>query len=250
MMSLLAVTDARLPRYAQVEAVLAASIADGTLAPGAQLPAENALVERFGVSRPTVRQAVQNLAARGLVEIRRGTGTFVTHPRLTQDLTALSGFVEDMHALGRTATATVLDARITAATEPVARRLALTTGEHVVRITRVRLADNVPVSFDETYLPLDIGREVMTHDLAVEPIFALLEQTYDIPLVEADYRLEARAAETSIADALGIETGSPLLVIERTTYTTGNRPVDYEILHYRGDMTQFVTRLARPRPRP
>src|SRR5262249_28960205 len=89
------------PLYAQVEAVLASDIADGALPAGAQLPCEDRLIERFGVSRPTVRRAVQNLAGRGLVEIQRGKGTFVTRPKITQELTALTGFVEDMQALGR-----------------------------------------------------------------------------------------------------------------------------------------------------
>src|SRR5258708_6185259 len=89
------------PLYAQVEAVLASDIAGGTLPAGSQLPTENDLIERFGVSRPTVRRAVQKLVSRGLVEIQRGKGTYVTRPKITQEHTALSGFVEDMQALGR-----------------------------------------------------------------------------------------------------------------------------------------------------
>src|SRR6516164_10950083 len=96
------------PLYAQVEAVLASDIAAGKLPAGSQLPTENDLIERFGVSRPTVRRAVQNLVSRGLVEIQRGKGTFVTRPKITQELTALSGFVEDMQALGRHPTARLL----------------------------------------------------------------------------------------------------------------------------------------------
>ena len=234
-----------IPLYAQVEAVLASNIADSTLPTGSQLPTENSLIERFGVSRPTVRKAVQNLANRGLVEIRRGKGTFVTQPRITQDLTALSGFVEDMQALGRNPTARVVDKRVVAADKTVARQLALTAGALVVRIQRVRLADGVSVSFDETWLPLEIGEKIVTNDLETEPIFALLEQKYNLPLVEAEYRLEAAAAEPAVAQALGIDIGSPLFVIERTSYGAGNQPVDYEKLSYRGDRIRFVTRLAR-----
>jgi GntR family transcriptional regulator len=233
------------PLYAQVEAVLAADIAGGTLPAGSQLPTENDLIARFGVSRPTVRRAVQNLIGRGLVEIRRGKGTYVTRPKITQELTALSGFVEDMQALGRQPTARVLDKQLVAADRTVAHQLALPAGSLVVRIRRVRLADGEPVSFDETYLPQEVGEKVITNDLEVEPIFTLLETKYDVPLVEAEYRLEAVAAEPVVAEALGVEPGSPLFLIERTSYTAGNRPVDYEQLYYRGDMVRFVTRLAR-----
>src|SRR5215471_13040717 len=236
------------PLYERVEAVLAAGIADGSMPPETQLPAEERLIEQFKVSRRAVRKAIQNLIERGLVEVRRGKGTFVTQPKITQALTELTGFVEDMRVLGRNPTARLLDKRILAADETVAHHLALARGTLVVRLQRVRLADGVPMSFDETYLPRDIGEKVAENDLEAEPVFALLENKYDTPLVEAEYKLEAAAADPVAAEALGVPAGSPIFLIERTSYTTGDRPVDYERLHYRGDLIRFVTRLAR-RPR-
>src|SRR5437868_13801414 len=133
----------RLPLYERVESVLAGDIADGSLPPETQLPPEEGLIARFKVSRTTVRKAIQNLIERGLVEIRRGRGTFVTQPKIMQELTELTGFVEDMQALGRTPTARLLDKRIVAADEVVAHHLALAPGTLVVRLQRVRLADGV-----------------------------------------------------------------------------------------------------------
>jgi len=237
------------PLYSRVEAVLASEIGDGALKVGDQLPTEDSLITRFEVSRITVRRAIQNLVSRGLVEIRRGKGTFVAASKITQELTELSGFVEDMRALGRRPTARVIGKEIVTADTTVARHLALTKGEHVVRIRRVRLADGVPLSFDETYLPVEIGKRIMTNNLKVEPIFTLLERKYDVPLVEAEYKLEAVAAEAEVAAALRVKQGSPIFRIERTSYSTGNRPVDYERLYYRGDLIRFVTRLARKVPR-
>lgn len=233
------------PLYSRVETVLASEIADRALKVGDQLPTEDSLIERFGVSRITVRRAIQNLVNRGLVEIRRGKGTFVAAPKITQDLTELSGFVEDMRALGRKPTARVISKEIVTANATVADHLALTKGEHVVRIRRVRLADGIPLSFDETYLPVEIGKRIITNNLRVEPIFSLLERKYDVPLIEAEYKLEAVAADNEVATALRIKQGSPIFRIERTSYSTGNRPVDYEKLYYRGDLIRFVTRLAR-----
>ena len=231
--------------YSRVETVLASEIAAGDLRVGDQLPTEDRLIARFGVSRITVRRAVRNLVERGLVEIRRGKGTFVTAPRIMQDLTELSGFVEDMHALGRKPTARVLRKEIVNADATVASQLALTRGERVVRIRRVRMADGIPLSYDETYLPLEIGKNIMTDNLKVEPIFSLLERKYDVPLIEAEYKLDAVAAETEVAAALKVKQRSPIFRIERTSYSTGGRPIDYEKLHYRGDLVQFVTRLVR-----
>jgi GntR family transcriptional regulator len=231
--------------YSRVETVLASEIIDGDLKVGHQLPTEDSLITRFGVSRITVRRAIQNLVSRGLVEIRRGKGTFVAAPKITQELRELSGFVEDMHALGRKPTARLMSKEIVAADATVAGQLALTKGERVVRIRRVRLADGIPLSFDETYLPLEIGKKVITDNLRVEPIFSLLERKYNVPLIEAEYKLDAVAAETEVAAALKVKQRSPIFRIERTSYSTGSRPVDYERLHYRGDLVRFVTRLVR-----
>jgi len=233
------------PLYARVEDVLASDIAEGTLTPGIRLPAEQSLIERFAVSRTTIRQAIQNLIRRGLIEIRRGTGTFVAQPKISQELTELTGFVEDMQALGRQASARVLDQQVVPANESVARQLALAVGTLVVRIQRVRLADKIPLSFDETYLPREIGEKIVENDLEAEPIFSLLEQKYNTPLVEAEYRLEAVSADAAVARALGISIGSPVFLIERTSYSTGQRPIDHEKLYYRGDQIRFVTRLSR-----
>jgi len=111
----------RLPLYVQVEDTLADRIASGALPAGRQLPSEESLVGEFSVSRTTIRTTIQNLVRRGLVEIRRGKGTFVAQPRITQELTELTGFVEDMQVLGRHATARLLDKKVVPASEAVAR---------------------------------------------------------------------------------------------------------------------------------
>jgi GntR family transcriptional regulator len=238
-------SSSALPLYAQIESLLAGDIATGAYAPGSRLPNESELVEKYAVSRTTIRQTIQNLIRRGLVEIRRGKGTFVLEPKITQELTELRGFVEDMSALGHRPSARLLNKQIVASSEAVARHLALAAGTKVVRIQRVRLANGVPISFDETYLPREIGEKVIENNLETEPIFSLLEEKYNMPLIEAEYRLEAVSADSTVARALGIRTGSPIFLIERTSFCEGQRPVDYERLYYRGDQVRFVTRLAR-----
>jgi GntR family transcriptional regulator len=239
------ITASRLPLYAQVEDALTGRILRGEWPEGSQLPSEDSLVAEFGVSRTTIRTTIQSLVQAGLVEIRRGKGTFVARPKLTQDLTELTGFVEDMAILGRRATARVVGTSVIAAPDAVASKLALRPGDPVVQIYRVRLADGVPLSFDETYLPEDLGRKVMVDDLVAEPIFSLLEERYDTPLVEAEYHLEASVASSAVAMALNIPVGSAIFLIERTSFSLAHRPVDHEKLYYRGDLIRFKTRLAR-----
>ena len=236
---------AEVPLYGKVEEVLAAEIARGDLQTGDRLPSEDELLTRFGVSRITVRRAIQNLIQRGVLEIRRGLGTFVLAPTISQELTKLTGFVEDMDTHGRKASARVVSKSIVAANEIVARQLEIGRGTRVMRIQRVRLADSVPMSFDETYLPLDVGKKIVRNDLRVKPIFTLLEEKYGFSLMEAEYKLEAAAASAQVAEALDVPKGSPIFRIERTSFTEDGAPIDYETLSYRGDLIRFVTRLAR-----
>src|ERR1700753_4097106 len=120
--------------YATIEETIAAEIAQGEYRPGDQLPTEDALLERFQVSRITVRRAIQNLVSRGLLEIRRGLGTFVLAPRIEAELVKLTGFVEDMNAAGRKASAQVIAQKVVSAPAQVAERLRLTKGTKVMQI--------------------------------------------------------------------------------------------------------------------
>jgi GntR family transcriptional regulator len=236
--------------YTKVEETIAAEIADGEYRPGQQLPTEDELLRRFEVSRITVRRAIQNLIQRGLLEIRRGRGTFVLEPRIEAELTKLSGFVEDMNAAGRKASARVLSQSVVPATSRIAERLQLGRGARVMRIERVRLANGLPVSFDQTYLPLALGRKIVRNDLRMHPIFTLLEEEYGVSLLEADYALEAVAASKVVAEALRIAVGAPIFQIERTSRTANYEPIDYEVLSYRGDLVRFVTKLFRREEKP
>ena len=115
--------------YSKIEEAIATEIAQGEYRPGDQLPTEDALLQRFQVSRITIRRAIQNLVSRGLLEIRRGLGTFVLSPQIEAELTKLTGFVEDMNATGRKATARVVSQDVVAASARVAERLQLAKGQ-------------------------------------------------------------------------------------------------------------------------
>ncbi len=175
-------------------------------------------------------------------------GTFVGRGKIEPELSALTGFVEDMQALGLTASAKVLGVENVKAPERVAESLAVPRGELVTKITRIRLAEAVPVSFEYSFLPLELGRRVSEENLEVSPIFSLFEDKYGIALGEALYRIEAARATRAVALALEIERGAPVLAIERTTYSTAGRPVDFEQMFYRGDRIRYSMRLKRRRP--
>lgn len=237
-----------LPLRYQLAQHLTELIVSGSLKPGERLPSEQELMNTHGVSRSTVRDAVRELIGKELVRIERGLGTFVSSPPIEQELTSLTGFVEDMLSMKLLPTAQVLSLSEVKASGVVAEKLKLKLGDPVVRIERVRLANGHPISFDLTFLPADIGEPVSREDLNVFPIFSILEDKLGIVLHEADYAIEARSADSKIAQALRIDTGAPLLVIERTVYSSNQRPVDYEQLFYRADRFRYQVRLRRKRP--
>jgi GntR family transcriptional regulator len=155
-----------------------------------------------------------------------------------------------MQALGLSASARVLGVATVEAPESVGKALAVLPGTRVTKITRVRLAEGVPVSFEFSFLPLALGQRVSQENLEVWPIFSLLEDKYGVALGEALYRIEATRASAAVARALGIDRRAPVLAIERTTYSTAEEPVDFEQMFYRGDRIRYTMRLKRRRRDP
>jgi len=236
------------PLYQQLFEILREEIVSGRLKADQRVATEFELMRRFGVSRTTVRQTIARLRQEGLISVHRGKGTFVGRGKIEPELSALTGFVEDMQALGLTASAKVLGVENVKAPARVAESLAVPGGELVTKVTRIRLAEAVPVSFEYSFLPLELGRRVAEENLEVSPIFSLFEDKYGIALGEALYRIEAARATRAVALALEIERGAPVLAIERTTYSAAGRPVDFEQMFYRGDRIRYSMRLKRRRP--
>ena len=121
----------------------------------------------------------------------------------------------------------------------------------VSEIKRVRYLNREPISLDVTYLPHDIGERLRKEDLATRDIFLILENDYGIPLGNAQVQIEAILADESLAAPLKVEEGSPILRMERLTFTAERKPLDFEYLYYRGDAFQYrlsIERLEAPSP--
>jgi len=191
-----------------------------------------------------VRKAIQNLIERASSR-SEGKGTFVTQPKITQEPDRADRFRRGHADVGANPDRPLLDKRIVAADEVVAHHLALAPGTLVVRLQRVRLADGVAMSFDETYLLANRGERCGQRPRGRAGL-RMLEDKVRYALVEAEYKLGAAAANPVAAQGSKCRPAADP-PIERTSYTTGNRPVDYERLHYRGDLIRFV---ERPCPRP
>lgn len=240
-----AATTSPVPLHYQIREQISQAIADGELAPGDLLPPEEDLAAQASVSRTTIRQALAALVHEGLIERKRGKGTWVVEPRIDQQLTELTGFVEDMLSYGLEPEAQVISTEVVTADIVVAKELRIPEGSEAVRIERLRLADRHPILFDVSYLPLEIGQRVVNEDLRKRPIFEILETDLGVALDDADYHIRAVAAQKPIATHLRVRRGTPLLMIERTTYSSDGTPVDFENLYYRADRMIFSLRLKR-----
>lgn len=216
---------------------------------GSKVPTEPELIARFNVSRTTIRQAMALLEENGVLVRKSGKGTFLTtSPKLQVELSELTGFVEDMVLLGLEPSTNLISINTISPGLPVTEKLDLPEDAKVVFIERVRLAEDEPISFDATYLAECLGSKVAQDDLVVQPIFYLLENKYGVELSVADYSIEASIVPKRIAKYLQIPNGSPIILIERTSYSVEGSPVDYEKLYCRADKIRYHMRLTRKKP--
>lgn len=237
---------AEVPLHTVIRTELLALIQSGRLKPGDRVPTEPELIERFQVSRTTVRRALRDLETAGLIYRHSGRGSFVTEPKLEPRLDRLTGFVEDMEALGLEASAEVITIERTPATAEVADVLGMAVGDVTVHIERIRLANGQPISFDDSYFGEELGARIAHEDLAVDPFYSILEDKYGIPLGRADYVVASEVADRRIGQVLQIDVGSPVLKMDRTSYAAADKmPLLYEHLHYRGDRMRYRLTLDR-----
>lgn len=233
------------PRHEQLSDWLRERLHAGELAAHAQLPSEHDLCSQFGVSRITVRRALQTLEHEGLIYRRQGLGSFVAPPKLPQGLVRLTDFAQDMERAGLVPSSRVLHHAPEAAAPAVAAALDLAPGTTVVRLDRLRLGDGLPIALDRTWLPPFYAQLLEGHDLTVATIYRVLEAHYDIPVLRGRYRIEAAVAAPAEAQPLELPPGAPLLRVERVSLTAGDRVLYFQERYYRADRVAFSLELVR-----
>ncbi len=231
------------PLYRQIADAIRLAIVKGYLKPGELLPSEQEIAGTLGVAKMTVRQALLELKREGLVYRHRGVGTFIAFPKFEHRLGSLVSFTEDIRSRGMVPSSRILFFGHVPSDEMVAARFGIEKGEPVLRIYRVRFANNQPVGIHEAYLPGDIP--ISKNELETEEsLYALLEDK-GFQLVEAEESIEAVPADPTQSELLGLNVGDPLLKVVRTVFTTDRRPVEYVIAIYRSDLYRYSTRLRR-----
>jgi GntR family transcriptional regulator len=214
------------------------------LAVGDAIPSERQLSADLGVSRLTVRAALDDLVREGLLIRRRGSGTFVSEPKIAQELT-MTSFTEDMRRRGMVPASRTLDLRSVPAGAHLGRLLRVSPSERVVVVTRLRLADRETMAIETLHVPDALVPGLAAADLERSSFYELLEERYGIVIATGTQTIEPTVTNEEESSALGVPLHSPAFLFERTTQTEAGQVVEYVRSIYRGDRYRLVTELNR-----
>jgi GntR family transcriptional regulator len=215
------------PLYQQIKGLITQGLEAGEWKPGEMIPSEIELAARFKVSQGTVRKAVDELSGEHLLVRRQGKGTFVaTHTEARTQFRFLR--LTSNEGEPRHPESAILECRRVRAPAEVGRALELKSGEPVITIKRMLAFEGVPCVLDELWLPGGLFKGLTAERLTASkaPLYSLFESEFGTKMVRADEKVRAVAADPASAQVLRVAPGSPLLSVERLTYTYGDKPVE------------------------
>ncbi len=231
-------------RYQRVHETLADEISRGRRPAGSRLPPERALAEHFGVSRVTVRRALDELARAGIIG-RAGNGWAVASTAIGEPPNVLMSFSEMAASRGLRPGAHVLDQRVRPATIDEAEALGLAPGAPLFELERLRSMDDVPILIDRTRIPLALAPGLDERSFEAASLYEVLQDRYGMRPTRARVTVEAIAADERQARLLGLEPGQPLLRCQQQTEDQTGRLMELSEMIYRGDRYRFRATLLR-----
>lgn len=236
-------------RYEAVTDYICNRIGAGEFPVGSKIPTENELAELLGVSRPTVRQALDGLTRAGYLERIRGRGTFVTQPKVVHETTSfLTGYREESRKNNRVLRTKVLELLVETAPERVAKALDLEPGERVTRLTRLRHLENynggAPVVYTTLYVPYKLFPDMSTIDFTDASFYEILNDR-NLSVKHASRRLEVALPEPEVTAGLGISPFEPVIFITSRGLTAAMIPVEYTESYYPAGSSSFVIEIHR-----
>jgi GntR family transcriptional regulator len=231
------------PAYKRIQGVILKRIEAGQLKPGDAVNSERELAKIHRVSLMTARHALAMLEREGMVERRRGAGTFVAPPKI--HFNKLMSFSEQMASRSLPARSKVLSCGIINGEQEIAARLALPAQSRLLKIERVRHGANQPFAVETCYLSADEFGDLTNAPLERGSLFSLLERDHGLSLAHADEQIDATAADPRTASLLGISRGQPLLRIRQVIYSTEGKPAIYVLGLYRSERHTLLIRRYR-----
>ncbi len=224
-----------IPLYFQIQRLLMEQIHSGALSQGAPIPSEEELARVYQVSRMTARQALHGLKVGGYAYSQKGRGTFVAVPKLEKNIMHLRGFTEDMKQRGMVPSSHLLEQTVAKASIETAGQLKIGAGDPVMRLRRLRLADNTPMALEDSQIPLKLFPGLEAIDFSKQSLYRILREDYGVRVAWAGELIEAIPATAQEAKLLTIPTKSSVLSISRIIMTTEELPVEAACSRYRGD---------------
>lgn len=235
--------QSKMPLHEQLYEILKGKIVRGDWGVGEMIPPESDLTEKYHVSRIVIRQVLNRLVNEGLIYRQQGRGSFIAKVSLEQGLTRIISFTEDMLRRGLIPGTKVVFASLIPAPEDVANKLNIPTGEEMVRLERLRLASEEPMSIEESYLIHRFCPGLLEGDYSRISLRQRLEQEFGIHISRALQTIRSVAATTDQARLLSIQPRSPLLFIERISFSQQNVPFEFIRIYYRGDRYSLYNEL-------
>jgi GntR family transcriptional regulator len=240
--------QSHIPYYAQLITLLKGQITQQIWGAGDQIPGEPELCKIYGISRTVVRQALNELEQEGLVVRRKGKGTFVAMPKISESLAQkLTGFYDDMVARGFNPVTQVLRHKVVEANEKVADLLEIPVGSKIVDIKRLRSVNDLPVQLVTSYIPYQLCPRLAEVDLTNRSLYGFLEQECGLFIARGRRYIEAVAASEADAKLLQVERGAPMVKLESVSYLENGTPIEYYHALHRGDRSRFEIELVRVR---
>ncbi|MEX1248692.1 MAG: GntR family transcriptional regulator [Anaerolineales bacterium] len=236
------------PLYLAVADALESQIHDGQLKPNQRIPSESELGRLYGVGRNTVRHALAELSARGLLKTIHGVGSFVAAERASKTAEYLMGFTLEMQMQGRQVASRVLDARIIPADSFLSRRLQIQLGAEVAYLARVRMMDGEPTAIERAYLPHELCPGILSHAFSTVSLYQVLGDEYGRRPDHAEQEIEASLATSQVAELLGLELPSVVFVFHRESRLADGRVIEYVDSEVRADRFRFYTNLKLHAP--
>jgi GntR family transcriptional regulator len=234
------------PIYYQLKEQLAFLIRDGTFPVNSQLPTELAISEELGISRGTVRQAINALVTEGRLHRVQGRGTFVSEPTTSLHLAQrFTSFAEDMREKNIPFTSRVLTGKVFPAEGRLLSKLKLNYGDKVIYLERLGGVNAEPFVLAFSYLPEALCPGLLDKDLTDRALYDILEGDYGYHLARADRTLEASLADEYEAKLLGVSIGSPIHFMHSLAYLDDGRPIEYSRLRFRGDRSRITFEVKR-----
>lgn len=223
------------PLYVQIRESFRLRIQSGELEVGSQLPSEETLAKDYGVSRMTLRRAMNDLVEEGLIVRKHGEGTLVFSAKVTRDYATLTSFYEDAQSRGLKPSSRVVKKKIIKADSEIAKNLMINEGEPVFNIIRLRLVeDNMVMAVHDLYIPVSLCPWIEDTNLEQASLYDLYDR-HGLPIAWGSQIVEARSATEEQAKYLNIESDSPVLYSERVSYTSKNLPVERVVAVSPGD---------------